>query len=266
MTNGDTVTTGENQNPVAKKKTTIKKKLEPVKAGATKEEKVVSVKKGYGALPIKNLLYADWNYKTDDDEILAKLTKNIKKNDLIENLIVRELDNGKFEVVNGNHRLKVMHILKKSEAMCFNLGKITRSEAQRIAVETNETRFASDDTRLASLLKEISADFDVSDLLTTVPFSQDEINDLLKLADFDWESLDKDDTGYSKDKDGEDNMRVIELKLPEEVATEFQFQLDRFKKALRPNEVNLAKISNVVPIEIISRHMAQIPDNKLVSR
>lgn len=244
-----------------KKKTTTKRKAATKKNGASK-----SWPTGYGAMPVNELIYADWNYKTDDDEILAKLTKNIKKNGLIENLIVRELDDGRYEVVNGNHRLKVMHILKRKEAMCFNLGKLSRAEAQRIALETNETRFATDDTRLASLIKEMSGDIDISDLLTTVTFKQDEIDDLLKLADFDWDSLDKDDTGYSNSGTDDDGLKIIELKLPDEVATEFQLQINRVKKALQPKESNLDKISNAVPIEILTRHISKVADNKLIPR
>lgn len=54
-------------------------------------------------IPVNKLKKADWNYKKDDEILLNKLINNIKKNGQIENLIVRELPDGYFEVINGNH-------------------------------------------------------------------------------------------------------------------------------------------------------------------
>src|SRR5574343_637826 len=117
--------------------------------------------KGWQLIPLEKLVSADWNYKTDDATMEAHLLENFKRNGQIESIIVRLLDTGFYEVVNGNHRLKVMRQLETKEAMTFCLGEISLSQAKRIAIETNETRFASDNIKLAEALSEIGKEFDL---------------------------------------------------------------------------------------------------------
>ena len=56
-------------------------------------------KLGYIDISIDKLIKADWNYKTEDTAKQEKLKENIKRNGQIENIIIRELDTGFFEVV-----------------------------------------------------------------------------------------------------------------------------------------------------------------------
>lgn len=73
---------------------------------------------------------------------------------------------------------------------CFNLGRISDAAAQRIALETNETGFNPDPFQLADLIKGISQDFDPDDLISTLPYSNEEMNNFLSLSDFDFSIYD----------------------------------------------------------------------------
>lgn len=129
---------------------------------------------GFCDLPIGVLVKASWNYKADDDVILEKLTENMRRNGQIENIIVRELGGGQYEIVNGNHRLDAMRTLGMKTVKCYNLGSISEAQAKRIAVETNETRFPSNDDSLNNLLLELTTEFDIDDLIETLPFDYDD--------------------------------------------------------------------------------------------
>lgn len=155
--------------------------------------------KNYGSYPINKLVEADWNYKENDEDREIKLMNNIKQNGQVENLIIRELDTGFYEVVNGNHRLRIMQRLDQDEVFCYNMGKITDSQAKRIAIETNETKFDTDNIKLAQLIKDISVDFTFDDLAITMPYSQDELNDFSNLLEFDWDNFES----TPKEKDAE---------------------------------------------------------------
>ena len=61
-------------------------------------------KKGFIDIEVKQLVKADWNYKQENEIQTENLINNFKRNGQIENIIIRELDSGFFEVVNGNHR------------------------------------------------------------------------------------------------------------------------------------------------------------------
>jgi len=146
-------------------------------------------------LPIGKLVKADWNYKEANPDLIEKLKANIKRNGQIENVIVRKLDTGFFEVVNGNHRLTAFTELGIDKVICYNLGSISLAMAQRIAIETNETKFETNNLDLANLIKEINEDFELTDLTETMPFSLEELENFTTLADFDWKQYDFDGSG-----------------------------------------------------------------------
>ena len=62
---------------------------------------------GFQIINLSKLKPALWNYKEPHYEIEAKLKENIIRNKIIENLVVRELGKGEYEVVDGNNRLSV---------------------------------------------------------------------------------------------------------------------------------------------------------------
>lgn len=147
--------------------------------------------KGWNNLSIDSLIEADWNYKKDDNQLLDKLVENIKLHGQVETIIVRELKNNKFEVVNGNHRLKAFKVAGITEIHCFNLGKVSDNYAKRVAIETNETRFASDPSLLGKLLEEITSEINLDELVKTLPMSQDDVEGLIKLNEYDFTEFDQ---------------------------------------------------------------------------
>tara|TARA_R110000823_G_scaffold121565_1_gene246647 strand:- start:4110 stop:4760 length:651 start_codon:yes stop_codon:yes gene_type:complete len=150
-------------------------------------------KKGFIDIEVKQLVKADWNYKQENEIQTENLINNFKRNGQIENIIIRELDSGFFEVVNGNHRVDVMKILKNKKAHAYNCGKISLAEAQRLAIETNETKFESDNLKMADLISTLAKEFPVDELALTMPYSEDEIQKMSELTDFDWSQYDSDE-------------------------------------------------------------------------
>lgn len=160
------------------------------------------------------LVKADWNYKLNDSAMLDKLVANIQRNGQVENLIVRELDTGAFEIVNGNHRYDALQKLGISEVMVCNIGKVTQAYAQRLAIETNETKFKNDVILLAERVQELLEQYEVEDLRTTMPFSDEELKHLTDLDKFDWDDYDNNEgTG-----EGEDSATfTLTFKVPNDV-------------------------------------------------
>ena len=157
-------------------------------------------------IQLDKLKKAKWNYKTENEGLTGKLIANIKRNKQIENLIVREKGKS-FEVVNGNHRLTAMQQLKLKNAWCYNLGKIKDSEAKRIAIETNETKFESDNIKMAEIINDILKDFDISELEKTMPYSEEELKNFNELLEFDWDTFNTD--GATAEPDGKVKFEII---------------------------------------------------------
>lgn len=228
----------------------------------------MALKKGWNEIEVKKLVKAGWNYKDEDTEeaqqLMDKLEANFKRNGQIENILVRELDTGFYEVVNGNHRYDVAVRLKIKKLMCFNLGDISEAQAKRIALETNETKFKADQIKLAKTVTELLGEFDDGELLTTLPFSEKEVEDFDKLLNFTWE--DDSDNGNSSSSGGSDpsDWKAMRYDLPVQVAEQLEEQVNRFKKLLYPEETSLKNVSYVVPMEAMIQILAQTPDNHIL--
>lgn len=165
------------------------------------------------SIPLDKMVKADWNYKNEHKELSEKLVANIKRNGQIENLLVRELDTGFYEVVNGNHRYDALKVLGWESAIVYNLGKISLPNAQRIAIETNETKFGTDVMKLSELIGEIAEAFDRDDLLATMPYSGKELDNMLDLVNYDFEA-DSSSDGLGEELESKDMNVTITIDVP----------------------------------------------------
>jgi hypothetical protein len=139
---------------------------------------------GWVRLPTTCFIKAAWNYKTDDEEKAKKLTANIKRNGQVQNIIVRDVGKGKFEIANGNHRLDSFIALKFKDAVCFNLGKVSQAAAERVAIETNEQSFDPDPVKLGQVIEHIMEEFEKDDLLATMPYGEMDFDALIAAGGF----------------------------------------------------------------------------------
>ena len=139
----------------------------------------------YKIFPIQLLVKADWNYKEENNFMSDKLKENLKRNGQIENIQVRLLQTGFYEVINGNHRLDEMVDLGRKTVIAYDHGVITKQEAIRKTIESNETKFIANPRILAELMNEIATEFGDADIAFTMPYTEDEIRNLKSMLDLD---------------------------------------------------------------------------------
>jgi len=165
-------------------------------------------------IDISDLIRADWNYKTDGSpEQIAKLMESIKEDRSAGVLAVRELD-GKFEVIDGNHRLEAVLRVGWGKVPCENFGKISKAKAITIARRRNHKWFADDVLKYAELFRnDVLAEINMDDLERYMPDTREEMENLSKLLDFDWSQFRKEDQGG--DEDAAMGKKLV-LELPEE--------------------------------------------------
>lgn len=242
------------------------------------KENKMELAKGFVEVSLDNLVECDWNYKKisvdesdpyydREEHLMNALEENFKRNGQIENIIIRKLETGFYEVVNGNHRLKVAKRLGWNTLMCYNLGEVSQAYAMRVAIETNETKFKSDELKLAERLREVEAEFGFDDMLDTMPYTDDELDKFDKLLNFDWDDLqdqeDKKTPDQGDNSPTDDDFRVLRYDLPKAVADQFEYQLDRFKKILYP-DTPPKDTSYIIPIEAMLQTIAQVPDDQIL--
>jgi ParB-like chromosome segregation protein Spo0J len=189
--------------------------------------------KHYKSLPVTKLVKAEWNYKENDPQLLDKLISNIKRNNQLENLIVRKLPTGFYEIVNGNHRYDALVAIGAEEAVVYDCGEISDEHAVRIAIETNETAFETDYIKLANLMKKIAQKFSVDELKITMPFSDKQLDNLMQATSFDWTRVPEVESGEGygeEDKEAEDEFTEVKFNLPKVVADMLEQQVERIKE------------------------------------
>ncbi len=143
-------------------------------------------------LETAKIVKADWNYKEDGTpEQISKLRESINKDRSAGVIPVRELDDGTFEAIDGNHRFDAIMLEPAWETVYVeNFGKISLAEAITIANRRNYQWFEDDVLKLSTLFKEsVLPEFKIEDLATFMPQSEEELKELLKLTEFNWDAL-----------------------------------------------------------------------------
>jgi hypothetical protein len=183
-------------------------------------------------VPVDLLVKAPWNYKEEREDISLKLRENMKRIGQVQNLMVRLLPTRYFEILNGNHRIDEMIALGFRFAFVYDFGGISQHEAERIAVETNETNFPTDQLRLAEIVRDLRQEFPLEDLQMTLPYSEDELDGMQKLLDFDFGDFQQTPDGSGPGEGNVDPKKQILLEVPEETYNLWLKWIDRLEGVL----------------------------------
>jgi hypothetical protein len=207
-------------------------------------------------VPVEILVKALWNYKEENEELSGKLEQNIKRNGQVENIQIRELDTGYYEIINGNHRYDNVISLGRKFVIVFNHGKISQAEAMRIAIETNESGFEPNTIKLADRIHEILQVFTLEDLVSTMPYTQDQLENYDKLLSFDWGQFNNNDNFGLGGGSEPDQNKSLELKITEETFNLWNKWKDKIKELFSIDNEGLI-------FEFAIINALAIPDNQL---
>ena len=126
-----------------------------------------------------------WNTNTVAPDNQAKIEASIKRYGMFKPLICRTLDDGRLQIVGGEHRWEAAKAVGIQEVPIVNLGKIDDKRAKEISLIDN-SRYGTDDSlKLAEVLKELD---DVSEVM---PISNKELEEIFSATTIDLDALDK---------------------------------------------------------------------------
>jgi ParB-like chromosome segregation protein Spo0J len=136
-----------------------------------------------------------WNYNTETPATFQKVVESIRRYGFSDPVVVRVLADGQYEIVNGEHRWRAATELGMKKIPVFSLGEVDDVRAKQLCVTLNELGGTSDEVRLAQLLRDIAGDGrTLGDLEKVMPFSGNEIKQMLDSVDFSFSKLSKEDT------------------------------------------------------------------------
>lgn len=125
-----------------------------------------------------------------DGETLEKLKRHIESAGRYEPLTVRPhpLDEGKFQVLNGHNRLRVLRKIGQGKALCA-VWKVDDAQTRLYLATLNRLAGKEVPERRAILIERLLESYEVDDLSKLLPDSKKEMEDLEKLIRKEMESL-----------------------------------------------------------------------------
>jgi ParB-like chromosome segregation protein Spo0J len=181
-------------------------------------------------VPIDMLKESEWNPNKEDRQTFDALKASIRRNGLVDPLIVRKADNS---IIGGHHRLYAVRELM-AEGWKLPGGTvpviyvdISEDEAKRLNLALNKITGEPNLDKLGELLRELRDVSDADDLAAT-GYSPQEIEDLVALLETDRDGLIR--SIEDRDK-GEDDEHVdLSFRLSPKDAQTVRDELDRLRE------------------------------------
>lgn len=182
-----------------------------------------------------------WNPNRQTDRQFEAEMESIKDNGFISPIIVRKIDEN-FEIVDGEHRWKAMGLIIeegdlsndklapmiKDRKIPAVILEIPDSQAKKLTIIMNETRGKPNIADLGSLLNDLERELG-EDLITGLPYSQQHLEELISIGDFNWDDVQTNnvsDSDFEREDDGFQEIRAMVD----------QATFDRWKTFLKNNE------------------------------
>jgi hypothetical protein len=184
-----------------------------------------------------------WNPNKQNDNQYQAEIQSIQDNGFIAPILVRKTGST-FQIIDGEHRWKALNeimergldgkwnlpdLIKAKEIPAIVL-EVNDAQAKKLTIIMNETRGQADLSALGLLLAEIAPD--LGDTLGIgLPYSAPQLQELMAIADFNWEDYGSGVENQEFDTKGEEGYRVIAL-LDSDTQARWQNYLGEMKKEL----------------------------------
>lgn len=143
-------------------------------------------------VPVEAITPNNWNPNRMDEFMFQKELASIRAFGFVDPVTVREIGDGLYEILDGEHRWRAAQDLGMKMIPCWNLGYVPDPIAKQLTVVLNETRGRADEDKLSALLNDLLTSESSADLMENLPFDAERFRALTG-SDFDWSELDSPD-------------------------------------------------------------------------
>jgi ParB family chromosome partitioning protein len=131
-------------------------------------------------LPIEVLKEASWNVNQVDEAMMQKLRTSLRKYGLVQNLVVRKVSDG-YEVLNGNHRLRLLRELDIKQVPCVVVD-VDDAHARLLAQALNHLHGDDDLGLRAELIREVLRVLPEKEVLAVLPETTDSLSGMASMG------------------------------------------------------------------------------------
>ena len=132
-------------------------------------------------IPVEHLRGAPWNANHMDEGMMEHLRESVRRYGLVENLVVRPLGPGSYEVLSGNQRLRLLRELGMSTVPCF-VAAVDDANARLLAQALNRVRGQDDLGLKADLVREVLKAVPEAEVMALLPESAGGLRSLASLG------------------------------------------------------------------------------------
>lgn len=173
--------------------------------------KVEKIERGV-KIPIEKIHPNPWNPNVTSERQQKAIAESLQEYSQVLEVVVRphpEIE-GEYQIIDGEHRFQ------ESDSYIYAnvLHGIADADAKKLTIVLNETRGEADKIKLSGLLEEIKLDLG-EDLIIALPYEQGELDELLQLADIDWDDYNDDPPPDDEEKE-DDEWVSISCRLPKD--------------------------------------------------
>lgn len=170
-----------------------------------------------------------WNPNVQNERQFTAEIESILSNGFLAPILVRK-EGDTYQIIDGEHRYKALNkIIEDGKTGVKNVGELVSSKkipsividvdevhAKRLTIIMNETRGRADLAKLGDLLNAIAPELG-DNLIEGLPYTPTQLEELMDIAEFDWESLSVpvSDEDLSNDEEEEGQYKVAATLSPD---------------------------------------------------
>ena len=132
-------------------------------------------------LRLEQLQDAPWNPNRMDDVTLKRLVESMTRFGMVQNLVVRPIGKGQYEVLSGNQRLQALRELGYAKAPCAVV-EVDDAHARLLAQALNRIQGEDDLGLKAELVREILESLPKEEVLSLLPETTESLQALSSLG------------------------------------------------------------------------------------
>ena len=135
-------------------------------------------------LPVNQLSEAPWNPNAMSDEMRSHLRTSLSRFGAVQNLVVRSLDDGDYEVLSGNQRLQVLKEMGAQEVPCVVVD-LDDARARLLAQALNRVHGDDEIGLKAELVRQVLETLPREEVVSVLPETVQTLDALASLGEGD---------------------------------------------------------------------------------